>query len=261
MESQKNNNEQHTKVTRSNECLTYGMYSMVSTLLIMTTQHQHVSAKDSIQGSSIAVSGPLVPDRPEAGTQASAVFPSPSKSRRARAKRTRQRLWSSAHAVSLQAPCTIAEYQENSCQTSIEGEEILHIEGEDFLLMSRVEELTRMTAARTADMGQQKFDSRHEGMLAKFEAERLRLNGTIMDLEKELCTERAKAPMLAADSVQEEASDLAHAAHDWDAWDPWLFFDKDELAPMSQTCPHWQHLVEENTPFFSLTPCRPEAEG
>ena len=113
------------------ECLTYGMYSMVSTILMMTAHNQHVLAKVGGQhNNNMAVSGPCVPDLPEASTQTFASITSPSRSRRARAKKTRQRLWSSAQTPSLhEAPRNMAEHRESSCQTSIEGEQMLHIEG------------------------------------------------------------------------------------------------------------------------------------
>ena len=130
----------------------------------------------------------------------------------------------------------MAEHRESSCQTSIEGEQILHIEGEVYLLMSRVEELSRMTAERTVEEMQKSFDSKLEGTLAKVNAEQSRLKDTIVNLEKELSRERARADMLAAELAQEEADHLERAAHDWDDSDPWFFFDKEELAPMSQTC-------------------------
>ena len=245
------------------ECLTYGMYSMVSTILMMTAHNQHVLAKVGVQHNNMAVSGPCVPDLPETSTQTFANITSPSRSRRARAKKTRQRLWSSAQAPSLhKAPCNMAEHHEISCQTSIEGEQILHIEGEAFLLMSKVEELSRMTAARTVEEMQKSYDSRLEGTIAKVDAEQRRLKESIMNLEEELSRERARADMLAAELAQEGADHLEYAAHDWDDWDPWLFFDKDELAPMSQTCHDWKHMVEKHTPFFSITPAGgPAADG
>ena len=140
----------------------------------------------------------------------------------------------------------MAEHHESSCQTSIECEEILHIDGKDFLLLPvlKVEELSRMTAEKTAEDMQKSFDSRLEGTHAKVKSEQSRLRDSVMNLEKQLSRERARADMLAAQLAQEEADHLESAAHDW--WDPWLFLDKEELAPMSQTCHDWQRLVKKN---------------
>ena len=56
---------------------------------------------------------------------------------------------------------------ESSCGT--------YFGGEDNLPMSRVEKLARMTAERTVENGQRRFDTRVRYMLGKFEAERLLL--------------------------------------------------------------------------------------
>ena len=124
------------------------------------------------------------------------------KLRRVRAKRTRQRLLSSVHAAPLQE--TTSSKAESSCQTSIEGG--------DFLPMAKVEELTQMTAERTTEMMQRKFDSRLEDLLAKFGAERSLLKESALNLEKELRREKDRGDALTAELVQKDAEHFDFAA-------------------------------------------------
>jgi hypothetical protein len=172
---------------------------------------------------------------------------------------------------------------ESSCQTDLEG---------DVLPMSKAEELSRITAEKTTEVLQIQFEGKVKDLWTEFERELTRQNDRMLNLEKRHSQERVLADALTAElgkkltltkdrmlTLEKQLSrekvladtltaelgkkDAGHfpcviadpvVVAGWDKWDPWLFLDSEELAPMSQTCHQWKLLVEANTPLFSITP-------
>ena len=198
------------------EVAVYTMQSMMSTLLAFGGMGCHgVQLQTDVDKVSPMESGLPEPDQSLATvdeTFSHAVRAT--RLRRMRAKAIRKKLWhesrghrygkdhtevlTSAQTVSAKEAhgCTL----QRSCQTDIEGKDVFP--------MSMAEELSRMTAERTTETMQMKFESQVKDLCTKFEKELTLSKDRVLDLEKQLSQERVRANALVAEVAKKDAGHL-----------------------------------------------------